>query len=67
MFRYEALEEDLAGFLRTIGLDVPVELPKAKSGWRTSYAPYREVVGAALRARIESVAAEEMKLMGYRW
>jgi hypothetical protein len=39
--RYETLEDDLAAVLDRIGLDVPIDLPAKKSGYRRATGPRR--------------------------
>lgn len=61
--RYEHLEQDLAAVLERIGLDIPVDLPRAKSGVR----PGRDTVSYTpdLDAWVAEHFRREIELMGY--
>ncbi|MEJ5255883.1 MAG: hypothetical protein WHS89_11075 [Acidimicrobiales bacterium] len=61
--RYESLEEDLALALRTLGIDVPVELPRAKAQHRPSSG--EETFEPSAHRRIAEVFAREIKAFGY--
>ena len=61
--RFEHLEEDLAAVLERIGLDIPVDLPQAKSGVR----PEQDTVSYTpdLDAWVAEHFRREIELMGY--
>jgi hypothetical protein len=65
--RYERLGEDLAAVARRIGLQGPLELPRAKGGHREQRAHYSQLIDPASRARLEAVCAHEIKTFGYAW
>jgi Sulfotransferase family len=65
--RYERLDEDLGQALRRIGLPVGPPLPRAKSRFRRDARPYREILDARARARIERICARELAAFDYRW
>lgn len=61
--RYEHLERDLAHALRTVGLDVPFELPRAKGGLRESRGDGLWTPAAS--AHVRKVFAREIDAFGY--
>jgi hypothetical protein len=64
--RYEHLEDDLASLLDRIGLDVAVELPRDKSGFRPPAGAGTEVAfSPALDDWVAEQFAPEIALMGY--
>jgi hypothetical protein len=63
--RYERLEDDLAAVLDRIGLDVAVDLPRDKSGYRPSAADPGAAFSPALDAWVAEQFAPEIELMGY--
>jgi hypothetical protein len=65
--RYEHLEQDLEEVRRRLGLADPLELPRAKSGFRQDRRPYQELYGEAERARVAQAFAREIDHFGYRF
>jgi len=63
--RYENLAADLERVRLRIGLPEPLELPHAKSGYRTQH--YREMMSEADAALIARMFAEEIAEFGYRY
>ncbi|MGZ4693579.1 MAG: hypothetical protein ACXWA3_08120 [Acidimicrobiales bacterium] len=61
--RYEHLQDDLATVLDRIGLDVPVELPHDKSGFRPD--EEESLFSPALDDWVARHFAPEIELMGY--
>lgn len=61
--RFESLQTDLERVLSILGLDVPVELPRAKGGFRPQGDPVRFDAGA--NRRIAAVFAREIETFGY--
>lgn len=65
LIRYERLAEDLATLQALLNLPGPIEPPKTKVGHRPAQSHYRDVIDAALRAKIEAVCAREIAAFGY--
>ncbi|XFA72813.1 hypothetical protein RYO59_001043 [Thermosynechococcaceae cyanobacterium Okahandja] len=65
--RYERLSDDLALIQATLGLPAPLNLPRAKGGYRKNRDHYSRVLNAAARQRIETVCAKEIAQFGYQW
>lgn len=65
--RYERLNEDLAIIQEKLGLPRPLNLPRAKAGYRKNRDHYSRVLNAAARQRIEAVCANEIAQFGYHW
>lgn len=64
--RYETLEADLARVLDRLGIDAPVELPRAKAGLRPGR-DWRDYYDTETRALIGRVNKREIALMGYEF
>lgn len=65
--RYENLSDEIASILRSLGITEEFALPRAKGAWRTNREPYRSIIGAELRQKIEAAASNELELMYYKW
>jgi hypothetical protein len=65
--RFEHLREDLAAALSKLGLPTDVELPRAKTRFRSDKRHYSEVLDARSRALVERVCARELAAFGYAW
>ena len=63
--RFENLNEDLEQVRRQLGIPEPLELPRAKGGKRKDKRPYREVIPAGDRVKIEEMFRPEIELMNY--
>ncbi len=63
--RYETLEVDLAAILGRIGLDVPIDLPHEKSGFRPGDRSEEVEFSPALDEWVAGHFAREIELMGY--
>ena len=63
--RYETLEADLAAVLDRIGLDVPIELPREKSGFRPGDRAEEVAFSPGLDEWVAEHFAREIALMGY--
>ena len=63
--RYETLEDDLAAVLDRIGLDVPIDLPHDKSGYRPTERSEEVAYSPALDEWVAEHFAPEIELMGY--
>jgi hypothetical protein len=64
---FESLEADLRVVLKRIGVEMKHELPRAKSGIRTSHRHYREYYNDELRDMIAQWYAPEINLLGYEF
>jgi len=56
IMRYENLSDEIASILRSLGITDEFALPCAKGAWRTNREPYRSIIGAELRQKIEAAA-----------
>jgi len=62
--RFETLEEDLAFALKQIGIDAEVELPRAKSSFRSGR-PWRDYYTPKTRDIVAEWYAREIATFGY--
>jgi hypothetical protein len=65
--RYERLAEELADVMRRLDLPGPLDLPQAKSSYRTDRRSYRDVYSNAERDRIAELFADEIRITGYEY
>jgi len=63
--RFEQLDTDLEAVREHLGLPEKLELPRAKSGFRTDKRPYQEVLNDPERERIAELFKKEIDLLGY--
>lgn len=66
VLRYEELTEELRSVSASLGIG-PLNLPRAKGGFRRDNGHYREIVTKEARALIEEACAHEIDLLGYRF
>ncbi len=65
--RFEDMAGELEAFRQHVGLPEPVELPRAKSGFRKDKRHYRDILTPAQRDKIAALFADEIALMGYEY
>lgn len=65
--RFETLADDLRVIEARLGLPQALQLPRAKAGYRQDRRHYSGMLGSDARARIETVCAKEIAVLGYRW
>lgn len=63
--RFERLPEDFAKVCERIGLEVSLELPRAKTQTRKDRRSYRELLGERERRAIQESFARQISLFGY--
>lgn len=64
--RYERLGQELDEVARRIGLPGPLELPRAKGGFRKDRRPAAEVMSREDRAAVAEIFRREIEAFGYR-
>lgn len=64
--RYERLDEELESVRSTLGIG-PLDLPRAKGGFRKRGTDYRQLVTGEARSIVERVCWREMKILGYEY
>jgi hypothetical protein len=67
VIRYESLAEEVTKLAALLGLESPLELPKAKSAIRKDRRHYRDILGPAEREVIARRCAREIELLGYEF
>ena len=65
ILRFEKLKEELDEIARHLGLPEPLQLPRAKGGFRKDRRPYREIMGKESRRELAAVYARELALLDY--
>jgi hypothetical protein len=65
--RFENMAEDLEAVRRKVGIPEPLELPHAKSRFRSDKRSYRELLGAAEQALVAELCQQEIDLFGYEF
>ncbi len=65
--RYETLAESIEEIRLRIGLPEPLQMPQAKSQFRSDTRSYRELLGPDERAMVENLCREEIETFGYRF
>jgi hypothetical protein len=65
--RFESLNEDLEDFRNRVGIEVPLQLPRAKGGLRIDRRPYREHYSEADAARVAEIFRSEIELLKYEF
>jgi hypothetical protein len=65
ILRFEKLTEELDEVARHLGLPEPLQLPRAKGGFRQDKRPYREIMGEEERRKVALVYAREIALLDY--
>jgi hypothetical protein len=65
VYRYEALESELAHLRQTLGLPADLQLPHAKSQSCTDHRPYPAIMGREERSLVARACAREIALLGY--
>jgi hypothetical protein len=65
IIRYEHLEEDLGLVFKEVGVSAPVDLPKAKTGFRSQKLHYRDVHSDYTRQRVAEEFHREIAYFGY--
>lgn len=66
IIRYERLDEELESVRPTLGVG-PLELPRAKGGFREHGTDYRQLVTGEARSIVERVCWREIKILGYEY
>ncbi len=67
VYHYENLEESIVHIAEKLGLKAELQLPRAKSGFRSSRQSYRDLLSDADRRKIAVVYAREIALFNYEW
>jgi hypothetical protein len=67
VIRYECLADDMTRVHRQLGLEGPVELPRAKSSSRPAWAAVERVLTDDDIVRIGELAHHEIEMFGYRF
>lgn len=68
VLRYESLERDFAAFVKTLGVNGPLQLPRAKSGVRPETSrDYRSFYSNKTRQIIKRRYAREIEAFGYEF
>lgn len=67
MLHYEHLEDDLRRLFAHLGIDLAVELPRAKAGVRPEGLPATRVLTDADATVVAEAARREIEAFGYRW
>ena len=65
--KYEFLETEIRLILSDLGLSGTMELPRAKTNFRSNREHYSRVLGYKARARIEAAASNEIETFRYYW
>jgi len=65
--RFERLTDDLEEVRQHVGLPAPLELPRAKSQYRTDKRKYYEVFSSSEAEKIARYFRDEIKLLGYEY
>jgi hypothetical protein len=65
--RFEALDGELAAVCRKLGMPWPLELPRAKGGFRRDRRNYRDLLGERERQRIAEFFHDEITRLGYEF
>ena len=69
VFKYEELDNALATITEKLSFDKPLQMPNymAKGGARKEKAPYSELLSSEAATAIETIAAREIRLLGYTY
>lgn len=65
--RFERLKEDLSTIAPRLGIPIPVELPRSKTGLRPQGLHYRDFLTTSQANRIAEVCRAEIDLFGYQF
>jgi hypothetical protein len=65
--RFEALDDELEAVCRKLGMPQPLELPRAKGGFRRDRRSYRDLLGERERQRIAEFFHDEITRLGYEF
>lgn len=63
--RFETLHADLKRIGERVGFDIPAELPKKKTSFRSDRRPAREILSERQREIVFETCREEFELLGY--
>jgi hypothetical protein len=63
--RLESIEADLKHLGERLGIEIPADLPRAKSNRRTDRRPAREILSAEQMRIVRQTCAREMEFLGY--
>ncbi len=64
---FENLSEDLESIRKQLGIPEKLELPRAKSKFRTEKKGYRELMGQEDQEKISKLFSDEINLWGYKF
>ena len=67
VIQYDRLQTELPELVERLGLPDALELPRAKSGFRTVKKPYDEIISSAERVLIDEQFQREIDYFGYRF
>lgn len=67
IYRFENLSQELEECRKQLGIPEKLELPRAKSRFRTDKRHYRDILGEADKARISDLFRDEISLFDYEW
>ena len=65
--RYENLAEEMDNFGKRIGINEPLLLPRAKSGYRTDRRHYRDILDEEESVTIARLFQDEIRMFGYEF
>jgi hypothetical protein len=65
--KFENITEELNAVRKLVGIPEPLDLPRAKSKYRTDKRNYRDILAKEDRSYISKLFHDEINLMGYQW